>query len=176
MDSYREIENLIYQAAWTIDEGGGPSEACREIFKYCTLTIPDTGEQDLGPNLATSSEKMFKRWAPDDKLGTSHRISNVWIEVDEEAGTAKGRSYLMMMQAVPRDGFPLQAIGCGIYHDTFKRIDGKWWFDTHRLDMKLMGDISRHVTAIDNLPLLKRIAYRLTMMFPFLQRLAPQPQ
>ena len=172
MDSVREIENLIYQSAWMIDEGK-IKENCHEIFKYCTVTIPDTSEEILGPDLADIAENTLQRWGLNGDIRTSHRISNLWIEVDDEAGTAESRCYLMMMQAVPQVGFPLQAIGCGVYHDTFKRIDDQWWYATHRLDMKLMGDMSRHAKVFTELPLWQKAIYRLTMMFPFLQRFMP---
>ena len=173
MDSYREIENLIYLGAWTTDEGGGAGESCREVFKHCKITMPDTGEIALGPDLAEHSEQWLKTYAPDSNTRTLHCISNVWIEVDEAADTATSRSYLTIAQAVPQDGFPLQPIMGGIYYDTFVRVDGKWRFDTHRFEPKLIGDLSRHVTTIDQLPLWQRAIYRLTMMFPTLQRYMP---
>ncbi len=173
MDSYREIENLIYESAWLTDSKG-PRAVCEEIFKHCKVLNPETDERVLGPELADSAEAMIRTWGPEKQLNTAHRISNVWIEVDEEAGTARARSYLTMMQAVPQAGFPLQPIGSGVYHDTFSRIDGKWWFETHELDLRLVGDMSRHTTIFDALPLWQRAIYRLAIWFPALQRLMPR--
>ena len=172
MDSYREIENLIYKAALVTDERGSAA-CCREVFTHCLVCIPDSDGKILGADLADDADKMLKKWGADGSLKTLHRVSNVLIEVDEEADSARSTSYLMMLQAVPESGFPLQPIGSGIYHDTFKRVDGTWQFATHRLELKLVGDMSRHAAVFDELPLWQLVIYKLTMMFPFLQRFMP---
>jgi hypothetical protein len=33
----------------------------------------------------------------------------------------------------------------GRYHDSFHRIDGRWWFDTRVLFVDLVGDLSHHL-------------------------------
>lgn len=168
MDNYREIENLIYRAALVTDEEG-PAACCRKVFEFCKVAVPDTGEWVLGPDLADDAQKMLKCWG-DSGLRTQHRVSNVIIEVDDKGESASATSYLTMMQAVPEDGFPLQAIGSGVYHDTFERRNGSWVFATHRLDLSMPGDLSRHVAAFDDLPLWQLVAYRLSISYPWTAR------
>jgi len=43
------------------------------------------------------------------------------------------------------DALPLQPIICGRYHDTFQRIDGRWWFATRTMFVDLVGDLSHHL-------------------------------
>ena len=43
------------------------------------------------------------------------------------------------------DELPLQPIIAGRYRDTFHRIDGRWWFDTRKMFVDLMGDLSHHL-------------------------------
>jgi hypothetical protein len=43
------------------------------------------------------------------------------------------------------DELPLQPIICGRYHDTFHRIDGRWWFDTRIMFVDLVGDLGHHL-------------------------------
>ena len=43
------------------------------------------------------------------------------------------------------ESLPLQAIIAGHYHDSFQRIDGKWWFDTRIMFVDQMGDLSHHL-------------------------------
>jgi hypothetical protein len=46
------------------------------------------------------------------------------------------------------DGTPLTrhvTIIIGRYHDTFRRIDGRWWFDTRVMLVDLVGDLSQHL-------------------------------
>ena len=144
MDSYREIENLIYQMTWLVD-CEREKEMVTTLMKHATFLVPPHYEPVNAADMAKFAEISHRRWGPEKKNLTQHRVSNLWIEVDEEAGTAQSRCHLMIMQAVPEVGFPLQAIGCGTYHDTFKRHDdGKWWYDTHRLDWYLEGEACNH--------------------------------
>ena len=50
---------------------------------------------------------------------TKHLITNVAIEVDEQAGTAASRSYFTALQAAP--DLDLQPIVSGRYYDRFER-------------------------------------------------------
>ena len=144
MDSYREIENLIYRNTWLIDTER-EVELVTDLMRYATFLVPPKYEPVNAADMAKFAEISHKRWGPAKKNLTQHRVSNLWIEVDEEAGTARSRCYLNIMQAVPEIGFKLQSIGCGVYHDTFKRHeDGKWWYDTHRLDWNLEGEACNH--------------------------------
>jgi hypothetical protein len=43
------------------------------------------------------------------------------------------------------DELPLQAIIAGRYHDTFRRVEGRWWFDTREMFVDLTGDLSHHL-------------------------------
>jgi hypothetical protein len=74
---------------------------------------------------------------------TKHVTTNAIIEVDEGADAASARSYYTVMQQTK--ALPLQPIIAGRYHDTFKRIDGAWWFDTRIMFVDLMGDLSQHL-------------------------------
>jgi hypothetical protein len=74
---------------------------------------------------------------------TRHVTTNALIEVDEEGGTAQARSYYTVLQQT--EALPLQPIICGHYHDTFRRIEGRWWFDTRTMFVDLVGDLSHHL-------------------------------
>jgi 3-phenylpropionate/cinnamic acid dioxygenase small subunit len=63
---------------------------------------------------------------PDGTSTTSHMITNLMIEVDEDAGTAEARSYWTLLQSVP--GLPLEPIRSGRYQDRFRRRNGAWRF------------------------------------------------
>jgi len=74
---------------------------------------------------------------------TRHVTTNVTIEVDDDAGTAASRAYYTVFQQT--DVLPLQPIIAGHYHDTFHRVDGRWWFDTRSMFVDLKGDLSQHL-------------------------------
>ncbi len=50
------------------------------------------------------------------------------INVAEDGKTAKGRWYLIMIQAWPVDGEPRSVLGHGVYENEFVKENGKWKF------------------------------------------------
>jgi 3-phenylpropionate/cinnamic acid dioxygenase small subunit len=74
---------------------------------------------------------------------TKHVTTNLAIEVDEEGGTARSRSYFTALQALP--DLALQPIVSGRYHDCFERHNGQWRFVERRVRTDLVGDVSRHL-------------------------------
>jgi SnoaL-like domain len=69
---------------------------------------------------------------------TKHLITNISIEVDEDARTGTARSYVTVLQSRP--GLRLQPIASGRYHDRFERHDGEWVFAERRVSIDLLGD------------------------------------
>jgi 3-phenylpropionate/cinnamic acid dioxygenase small subunit len=74
---------------------------------------------------------------------TKHVVTNLTIEVDEDAGTASARSYFTVLQATPT--LPLQPILAGRYHDRFQRAGNRWHFADRRIHLDLVGDLRDHV-------------------------------
>ena len=144
MDSYRAIQNLIYDSMWMIDNEQ-EEEMIRTLHKDCMHITPPGMNEVPAIDIAPWAAKAHKRWGQDKRNRTKHLATNMRIEVDEEAGTATARTYLTIVQGVPEVGFPLQPIFCGTYHDTFKRdSEGKWYFATHCLEQELMGEACNH--------------------------------
>jgi 3-phenylpropionate/cinnamic acid dioxygenase small subunit len=145
MDSAREIENLLYTYAERIDAGDFDGVAA--LFEHAVIY----GQQDGPPETrfhgvegARRIYEMSTRRYPDDGTPkTKHLTTNLIVEVDDEAGTATCRSYFCVLQATP--ALPLQPIVSGRYHDTFQRIEGRWWFATRTIFMDLSGDLSQHL-------------------------------
>ena len=143
-DSAREIENLLYIYAERID--AGDLEGVAELFAHGRVAgSPDaTPEQTFeGRDAVLKLYRGSARIYDDGSPHTKHVTTNAIIEVDEGAATASARSHYTVFQQV--DDFPLQPIITGRYRDTFRRIDGHWWFDTRILLVDLVGDISRHL-------------------------------
>jgi 3-phenylpropionate/cinnamic acid dioxygenase small subunit len=75
---------------------------------------------------------------------TRHVVTNLVVEL-EPPDRARARSYFTVFQARP--DFPLQAIICGRYHDTFERTAGVWRFTDRLIVPDLLGDLSHHLSA-----------------------------
>ncbi len=145
-DSAREIEQLLYTYAERIDAGnlGGVADLfAHGRIKSAPDAAPDATfegcERVLG--LYTSSVRLYEDGTPKTQHVTTNAI--VDVEGDGEGSAGRSRSYYTVFQRT--DELPLQPIVCGHYHDTFHRIDGRWWFDTRTIFVDLIGDMSKHL-------------------------------
>jgi 3-phenylpropionate/cinnamic acid dioxygenase small subunit len=143
-DHAREIENLLHTYAERID--AGDLEGVADLFAHGRIVASADAKpeqtfegRDRVLALYGGSARIYDDGSPH----TRHVTTNSIIEVDEGANSASARSYYTVFQQV--DDLPLQPIICGRYHDTFQRIDGRWWFDTRMMIVDLVGDLSRHL-------------------------------
>jgi 3-phenylpropionate/cinnamic acid dioxygenase small subunit len=139
----REIENLLYTYAERIDAGN--LEGVADLFAHGRIAAAAgaTPEQTFeGRDRVLALYRGSTRIYEDGSPHTKHVTTNSIIEVDG-ANAASARSYFTVFQQV--DDFPLQPIIAGRYHDTFRRIDGRWWFDTRIMIVDLVGDLRRHL-------------------------------
>ncbi|OBI82741.1 nuclear transport factor 2 family protein [Mycobacterium sp. E740] len=143
-DAAREVENLVYTYAERIDDGDLDGVAA--LFERGRIHAVEDGPPETVFEGATRARQMFEmsvRFYDDGTPKTKHFTTNVKVEVDEQAGTARGSAYYCVTQATP--DLPLQPIVTGRYRDTFHRIDGTWWFDTRTIFIDQVGDTSRHL-------------------------------
>ena len=75
---------------------------------------------------------------------TRHINTNVEIDIDQGATTAKCRRYLTVLQQT--DDFPLQVIFSAVVRDQFAKEDGAWHFTKTIICEPLFGDMSHHTT------------------------------
>ena len=136
----REIENLLAEYAELIDAGD---------FEGLGTLLADAsfgGEAQGSVTGADAIASLFRRTVQvyeDGTPRTKHVTTNVHIEVDAAAGSARARSYVTVFQALP--GLPLQPIVAGRYRDRFERRQGHWRFVERRFVTDLVGDVSCHL-------------------------------
>lgn len=143
-DDARIIENLLYLYAERIDAGDFAGIA--DLFEHGRIcAVPDAPPEAtfVGVEGVRRMYDAATRLYEDGTPKTHHVTTNAIIEVDEEAGTANSRSYYTVTQATP--DLPLQIIITGRYHDTFKRVDQEWCFDTRIMFVDQIGDLSHHL-------------------------------
>ncbi|PXX71806.1 SnoaL-like protein [Nocardia tenerifensis] len=139
MPTYRMLENLIYRYADLVDRGDFAGVA--ELLADATFI---GGGGELKGRKAI--EDMFRDLVivyDDGTPKTKHVTTNVILEVDEEAGTARSQSYVTVFQAV--EGLSLQPIAAGRYDDRFLRDGSRWRFAERRFTLDLLGEVSRHL-------------------------------
>ncbi|SNX88325.1 SnoaL-like protein [Streptomyces sp. TLI_55] len=134
------IADLIAEYAELVDTGNlaGVGELfAHGVFIGSTGTV--SGRDGGVEKMLRDSVILYEDGTP----RTQHVTTNLAVQVDEEAGTAAARSYVTVFQALP--DFPLQAVAAGRYRDRFERRDGRWRFTERRVQIHLVGDVSRHL-------------------------------
>jgi hypothetical protein len=143
-DPARAIENLLYTYAERID--AGDLEGVAELFTHGRIKASADARPDQAVEGRDAVLAMYRgstRLYDDGLPHTRHVTSNAIIEIGDDGRTAASRSCFTVFQQV--DDFPLQPIISGRYHDTFHRIDDRWWFDTRIMLVDLVGDLTRHL-------------------------------
>jgi 3-phenylpropionate/cinnamic acid dioxygenase small subunit len=141
MDSYRAIENLLYRYAELID--AGKLAAIGDLFAKGSILAPAGDQGFHGRDQVRAMYEASTRLYEDGTPRTQHVTTNVWIEVNEVAGTAQARLCFTVLQQLP--DFPLQVIIAGRYEDKFARDADGWHFKERRMLPNLYGDLSRHL-------------------------------
>jgi len=135
------IEHIVYGYAERVDNGDFTGVA--ELFARATYKgggPDDPGVVGVAPVLEIL-EQMVRRY-DDGTPRTKHVTTNLVIDVDGD--TATGRSYYTVFQQL--EGFPLQPIIAGRYHDTFA-WSSEWYLTERVIFCDLIGDLSRHLTT-----------------------------
>lgn len=143
-DSALEITNLIYTYAELLD--AGDLDGVAELFTHGRICGVEGGPPETvfaGPARVREMYEMATRLYEDGTPKTHHNTTNLALHIDEDAGTARARSYYCVTQATPE--LPLQIIVTGHYHDTFHLLDGRWWFDSRTMFIDQTGDLSKHL-------------------------------
>jgi hypothetical protein len=138
-DSNVAVANLM--ALYTERIDAGDFEGVAQLFDRAGVGVGDSllRGRDAIRDLYTATTRRY----PDGTPGTKHVISNLHLEIDDEAGTASARSYWTVLQAVP--GLPLQPILAGRYDDRFARDDKGWDFTERQYLIDLVGDVTHHM-------------------------------
>lgn len=139
LPSHRIIENLIARYAELVDDGD---------FAGLGALLADATFHGSGEPVGGSAaiEEMFRNTVivhADGTPRTQHVTTNIRVEVDEQAGAAVARSYVTVLQSLA--DLPLQPVAAGRYCDRFARREGQWRFVERRVQIRMVGDVSRHL-------------------------------
>jgi 3-phenylpropionate/cinnamic acid dioxygenase small subunit len=137
VESVDAITRLIYRYCELFD--AGDFDAYAELFEHGSMNGRAPGASELRTWL---DEHIILY---DGSPRTKHLITNLVVDVDEQADTATSRCYVTMLQAVPDQ--PLVLAGSAEYRDRFVRVDGTWRWAERNVVNALGGDSSRHIRA-----------------------------
>jgi 3-phenylpropionate/cinnamic acid dioxygenase small subunit len=137
--SYRAIENLIATYAELVDDGDFTGVGALLADATFTGGAGSVKGGDAIEKMLRDNVIVYEDGTP----RTKHVITNVAIELDDQAGRAISRSYFTALQALP--DLALQPIVSGRYHDRFERRNDQWRFVERQVRTDLLGDVSRHL-------------------------------
>lgn len=143
-ESAQAITTLIYSYAELLD--AGDLDGVGGLFAHGRICGVENGPPETvfaGSDRVRQMYEMAIQFYEDGTPKTKHLTTNVQLEVDDAAGTAKSTAYYCVTQATP--DLPLQVIVTGHYRDTFHRIEGVWWFDSRTMFIDQVGDVSHHL-------------------------------
>lgn len=133
------IPNLLYRYAEAFDDGD--LEGAARLFDRGWLLTG--GKRVEG---AAAIVAMWRSWVHlyDGKPRTRHLTTNPIIDVAADGRSATCRSQWTVLQAT--EGYALQIVASGRYHDRFALTDGEWHFTERAYgQVDLMGDASAHM-------------------------------
>jgi 3-phenylpropionate/cinnamic acid dioxygenase small subunit len=137
--SRQAIEELIFAYAERIDEGD--LEGLANLFAAGVYRSDRGGEYHGAAAVLDMLRSTVILY--DGKPRTKHAITNVVVDIDDEHGTARARSYYTVFQATAE--LALQPVIAGRYRDQFARDGGVWHFAERFIHVDLVGDLSRHI-------------------------------
>ena len=143
-DARNAIEHIVYGYAERVDAGDFAGVA--DLFAHARYKgggPEDPGVEGSQPVLEIM-ESMVRRY-DDGTPRTKHVTTNLIVDADDDAGTAAARSYFTVFQQL--EGFRLQPIIAGRYHDQFERVDGTWRLTERVIFCDLFGDLSQHLNG-----------------------------
>ena len=140
-ESARQIESLLYTYAERIDLGDldGVGALFTNGQVVAAIDTPPFVGRDGVRAMFEAAVQIYGDGTP----RTKHVTTNAIIDVDDAVGVGSSRSYYTVFQQT--DALALQPIIAGRYHDTFRRVDGEWWFDVRIMMVDLVGDLSHHL-------------------------------
>lgn len=134
----QQIKNLLHRYMEATDDGDFAARAA--LFEHATVIFPPPIGTLRGAEAAESFRQRQRLYGGIPR--TSHLCLNVDLEIDETGTAATCRSRYLVLQET--DGFPLQPIITGRYHDRFERVGGRWRFAERRFLIDQIGDMSAH--------------------------------
>lgn len=147
IEAYVAILNLVYRYPELIDSGD--FEGIGRLFADGAIYTGDGASCVGAAAIQEMYERNTRRYADNGTPHTRHVISNPIVEIDESAGTAVCRSYVVVFQQV--EGFALQPVWTNRYEDRFRLVDGSWRFESKTMSDHMPGDVSRHLLVAPDL-------------------------
>ena len=143
-ESYLEVMNLIHAYPDCIDRGDYAGIA--ELLGDAEIEMGDGNVMTGQANVEAYYHRWTRRYPDDGTPHTRHCVTNPIVHIDDDAGTAVVKYYIMVLQRT--DELPLQPVWANKYEDTLHFVEGRWRFAKRKGYDHLPGDTSHHLLEV----------------------------
>jgi hypothetical protein len=140
--SHREIEQQIYRMGYLLE--AGDFDGVGDLLAHATF-----GADRIGRRVFEGREQIRDQYRrtnivyPEGGRRTKEVYSNVLIDIDLGAGTARSTTSFTVAQQVPGARFEL--LVAGRYEDEWARVDGAWRWTDRYIVAQYHNDLDRHM-------------------------------
>jgi SnoaL-like domain len=137
----KQIERLILDHFDAADRGDFDRQAdllARAHVRYVhgETVLLDVNDRDAFRQAIIRATNIYEDGTP----RAHHVVSNIVIDVDDAIRHARSRCYTTVLRATK--DMPLRPVYCGVFHDTFARDAGGWYFVDRLGEARLSADHS----------------------------------
>jgi hypothetical protein len=143
--AHREIEQKIYRMGYALENGD--FEQVGELLRFATF-----GADRLGRRIMSGKQAIRDQYRrtnityPEHGRATREMYTNVLIEIDLDAGTAKSTTAYTVAQQTPDGKSRFELLVAGRYEDEWALIDGVWHWTDRYIMVQFKNDLDRHMT------------------------------
>ncbi|HUP76247.1 MAG TPA: nuclear transport factor 2 family protein [Acidimicrobiales bacterium] len=144
LSAHRSIEQQIYRMGYALEDGD--FELVGELLQHATF-----GADMIGRRVFTGRDEIRGQYErtnivyPGKGRATREMYTNVVIDIDLDAGTARSTTMYTVAQQIPDSGDPFALLVAGRYEDEWAVIDGEWQWTDRFIVVQFKNDLNHHM-------------------------------
>jgi hypothetical protein len=142
--AHRQIEQKIYRMGYALEDGD--FELVGELLRHATF-----GADRIGRRAFKGSQQIRDQYArtnityPGHGRATREIYTNVLIDIDVDAGTARSTTAYTVAQQIPDEGAPFALLVAGRYEDEWSLIEDEWHWTDRYVVVQFKNDLDSHM-------------------------------
>ena len=142
--AHRQIEQKIYRMGYALEAGN--FELVGELLRHATLGADRIGRRAFkGPEEIRDQYARTNITYPGHGRATRELYTNVLIDIDLDAGTARSTTAYTVAQQIPQGDSPFALLVAGRYEDEWSLIDDEWHWTDRYIVVQFKNDLDRHM-------------------------------
>jgi hypothetical protein len=144
LEAHRQIEQKIYRMGYALENGD--FELVGELLRHATF-----GADRLGRKIMKGRDAIRDQYTrtnityPGQGRATREMYTNVLIEIDLDAGTARSKTAYTVAQQIPGVGSRFELLVAGRYEDEWAVVEGEWAWTDRFIVVQFKNDLDRHM-------------------------------